>query len=231
MAAATAIGNDIIRPTMAADNPRSNVSGPMDTRSVDACDVANRITARADKKPAMVQTAVDTILGLTPVRRARSALVTEAADRLSEPGVAEQPPQSERDERDGDDRQKLGAGDGDVVHVERTEADALDGPLPGDRARKRGLQRAGAVVGERLRDRLGQLGHADGGDQHDDPRRLEQSPDHGQLDDGARGGPDEHRGDQPEPVGPVWIPTMIASSAVAGTPRSPTAKLMTRLER
>ena len=70
----------------------------------------------------------------------------------------------------------------------------------------------GYVVGQGARcgswgapaaDGLGQLGHADGGDQHDDPRGVEQPPDHGQLDHRARQRPDGEGGHQGQPVGPV----------------------------
>src|SRR2546423_8572863 len=74
----TAFGNDTIRPTSAAVRPRSRVFGPIETRSADVESVAIRITESADKKPLIAQTAVETILGLMPVRRARSGLPTEA---------------------------------------------------------------------------------------------------------------------------------------------------------
>ncbi len=78
IAAMKAIGKESMRPTMAATSPRSNVSGPMDTRLADVESVAMRMIASAERKPAMVHTPVDTILGLTPVKRARSGLATEA---------------------------------------------------------------------------------------------------------------------------------------------------------
>ncbi len=99
----------------------------------------------------------------------------------------------------------------------------------GDRARVRGLQRPGAVVGQRERDRLAQLGDADRRDQHDHARRLEQPPDHRELDDRAG-----ERADGPAQrsatasTASACLPAITASSAAAGTPRSPTAKLMTR---
>src|ERR1700686_409408 len=78
MAAMKAMGKESMRPTMAATSPRSNVSGPMVTRLADVESVAMRMIARAERKPAMVQTPVDTVLGLTPVKRARSGFETEA---------------------------------------------------------------------------------------------------------------------------------------------------------
>ena len=76
--ATKARGKDTIPPIIAATRPRNSVSGPMATRSVDVESVAMRITAKAERNPAMVHTAVDTILGLIPVRRARSGLETDA---------------------------------------------------------------------------------------------------------------------------------------------------------
>ena len=46
--ATKATGNDTIPPIMAATRPRSSVSGPMVTRSVEVESVAMRITARAE---------------------------------------------------------------------------------------------------------------------------------------------------------------------------------------
>ena len=95
------------------------------------------------------------------------------------------------------------------------------------------LQLAGAVVGERVHDRLHELGDADGRDEHDHAWRLGQPAD----DRASRrrcptSVPIEHREDEPEPVrASATLPTMTASTAAAGTPRSPTAKLMTRLDR
>src|SRR5579862_5783534 len=77
-AAMTALGNDTMRPTRAAARPRRSVGGPIVTRSADVESVAMRTTAVAERKPAMVHTAVETYLGLMPVRRARSGLATEA---------------------------------------------------------------------------------------------------------------------------------------------------------
>ena len=94
------------------------------------------------------------------------------------------------------------------------------------------LQRAGAVVGQRERDRLAQLGDADRRDEHDDAGRLEQPADHRELDDRARERADEERErSATASTASRALPAMTASSAAAGTPRSPTAKLMTRLER
>ena len=59
-------------------DPAGGYSGPMATRSVDVESVAMRITASADRNPAMVHTAVEIILGLIPVRRERSGLATDA---------------------------------------------------------------------------------------------------------------------------------------------------------
>src|ERR1700722_12818255 len=73
-----ATGKDTIPPIIAATMPRNSVSGPMATRSVEVEPVAMRITARADRNPARVHTQVDTVLGLIPVRRARSEFDTEA---------------------------------------------------------------------------------------------------------------------------------------------------------
>ena len=65
-------------PMSAAAMPRSSVSGPMCTRSVEPWSLAVRMTATADRNPAIVQTAVDTSFGLMPVMRARSTLVADA---------------------------------------------------------------------------------------------------------------------------------------------------------
>ena len=78
MAPATDFGNDVMRPISAAESPSSSVSGPIDTSSADVCCVAYRITDTVDRKPAIVQMQVETIFGLTPVRRARSAFVAVA---------------------------------------------------------------------------------------------------------------------------------------------------------
>ena len=64
--AAKAMGKDSMPPIIAATRPRKRVSGPMATRSVDVESVAMRITARADRNPAMVHTAVGDHLGVDP---------------------------------------------------------------------------------------------------------------------------------------------------------------------
>ena len=103
----------------------------MATRSVDVESVAMRMTASADRNPAMVHTAVDTILGLIPVSRARSGLATEA--RTASPNLVwlEEPPQPERGDGDGDEREELGPAHGDA---------GSDVPLAVDRRRERGLR-------------------------------------------------------------------------------------------
>ena len=63
--------------------------------------------ATADRNPAIDQTAVDTSFGLMPVMRARSALVADARTASPKRGVAEQPPQPERDERHDDEDEQL----------------------------------------------------------------------------------------------------------------------------
>ena len=60
--------------------------------------------------------------------------------------------------------------------------------------------------GSEPRDGLGELGHADGGYQNDDPRGAKQPPDHGQLDHCARQRSDGQGGDQRQPVRPVMDP-------------------------
>ena len=52
--------------------PRSNVSGPMCTRSADVESVAISRMATVPRNPAIAHTPVETIFGLMPVMRARS---------------------------------------------------------------------------------------------------------------------------------------------------------------
>src|SRR5439155_6649123 len=58
--------------------PRSNVFGPIETRSDAVDSVAIRMTESAERNPLMAHTAVEIIFGLMPVSRARSGLPTEA---------------------------------------------------------------------------------------------------------------------------------------------------------
>ena len=85
IAPSAAFGNETIRPMSAAVIPASSVFGPIDTSWAEVWFVAMRITDSADRKPAIVHTAVDIIFGLTPVRRARSAFV--AAARTDSPNA------------------------------------------------------------------------------------------------------------------------------------------------
>ena len=101
-------------PMSAAAMPRSSVSGPMCTRSAEPWSVAVSRIATVDRKPAIVQTAVDTSFGLMPVMRARSDVRRRRAHRVAERGVPEQPPQPDGDERDDDQDEQLARGDLDV---------------------------------------------------------------------------------------------------------------------
>ena len=127
-----ATGNDTIPPIIAATRPRSRVSGPMATRSVEVESVAMRITARADRNPAIVQHAGGHHLGVDPGQAGQVRVGHRGPHRLPEPGPVEQPPQPERRHRDGDDGQELGAAHGDP---------GPDVPLPVDGAGEGRLQR------------------------------------------------------------------------------------------
>ncbi len=72
-------------PMSAAAIPRRSVSGPMCTRSADVWSVAVSRIATAPRKPAIAQTPVDTIFGLMPVMRARSAF--DDAARTASPNA------------------------------------------------------------------------------------------------------------------------------------------------
>ena len=115
---------------------------------------------------------------------------------IAESGVPEQPPQAERDDRYHDEDEHLARGDLDV------EAGM---PGPGEWERELRLQGPSPVLGQGERDGLAQLGDPDRRDEHDDARRAEQTPDHGELDDGAGQRSHQQRADERGPVGPVVL--------------------------
>ena len=164
IAPSTARGNETMPPISAAASPRSSVSGPMCTSSVDPWSVAVRSTAIAERNPAIVQTPVDTSFGLMPVSRARSALV--AAARTASPNAVwpSSHHKPERDERHDDQDEQL-----------RSRSPRCRSPgcqVPRERQRELRLERAGAVVGQRERHRLAELRDTDRRDEHDHARRL-----------------------------------------------------------
>ena len=86
IAPTTAVGNDVMPPIERGGEPEQQRLGADRTRgrsSPAAVAYEDRPTI-AERKPAMVQIAVDIIFGLMPVRRARSALVADGAHRLAE---------------------------------------------------------------------------------------------------------------------------------------------------
>ena len=78
IAPATVRGNDVMPPISAAVSASNSVSGPTCTSSVEPPWVAYSTSAIPESRPPIVQIAVDIILGLMPVRRARSGLVADA---------------------------------------------------------------------------------------------------------------------------------------------------------
>ncbi len=146
------------------------------------------------------------------------------AHRVAERGVPEQPPQPERDERHDDRARAAGS--------RSTSMSRPGSHVKLERQRELGLQRPGAVLGQRERDRLAELGDADRRDEHDHARRLEEPADHRQL--------DEHAGERAERPARRRATASTASRGRPPSPRtarsrarrcSPTAKLMTRLDR
>ena len=215
-------GKEVIRPTSAAVSPSSSVFGPIATISDECSAVAQSTTANTERNPAMLQIRLDTILGLMPESRARSTLVEQA--RTASPKRVRPSNTHSATTMSGTTR---------IVR----SCDPSTRTLPtfqwlGDRRRElRPGDIAAPVAGQRGGDGLRELGDADGRDEHDDARCLREPPDNDQFHDRAGGGSDRERRDSASQYGILSFVTMMASSAAAGTPSSPAAKLMTRLDR
>ena len=135
--------------------------------------------------PATAHTNVDTSFGLMPARRARSGFSADALTRLADHRAVEEPAERERDERHDDEDRELRAGDPDAADLARRHRSAS------------GNAGAGRVdLRVRGEDRQRELGDADGRDEHDDARRVEQPADDDQLDDRAVQRADDERDDQ-----------------------------------
>ena len=168
-------GTTTMPPIERRGQPRSSVSGPMCTRSVEPCVGGGEDHRDAStRKPAIVQTAVDTSFGLMPVMP-------------GEVGVRRRRPAPRRRTRCGraattGRRVMSGTTMSTSSWLAVTSMSSAGMPRARERQRELRLQRAGAVFGQRERDRLAQLRDADRRDEHDDARRLEQPADHGELD-------------------------------------------------
>ena len=95
-------------------------------------------------------------------------------DRLAERRAVEQPAEADGDERDDDEDRELRADDPDAGDLVRRRRSAPGTGAPG-----------ASISGYADEDRQRELGDADGGDQHDHPRRGEQPADDDQLDERA----------------------------------------------
>ena len=214
--------NDVMPPMTAATRASDNVWGPrVVTSPAEPVCPAIRTIDSVDSAAASAHTKVETTLGLMLDRRASCGLLAQALTVL--PSVVRS-------------RNQVSAMSvtGTMIRIERSEPRICH---PGHRPRR--LEGARVVHGEtgRLRDlegdRLGDLRHADGGDEHDDPGGLAQPANDRQRRRSAPKAQARPPARPPEPPRTARGTARPAATAMAApmTPMLPTAKLMIRVAR